>query len=190
MDYIASSTAVWHAKQQQRVDDSVDKRVALEEGFSVIATHEAALAQQFVSGLDGKNHFADVLVAAVTSAQPIADFYKFHLRSACAWSRVPLFSAIAGVMLHGLDADDLGGPQVHGDAPHSRYLSGCPPEHLSRILSSQGLMATYGDFYAVEVANTLGLAESGGMLRVGFMHYSTEEEVDTTLAAIDAAVPV
>jgi selenocysteine lyase/cysteine desulfurase len=51
-------------------------------------------------------------------------------------------------------------------------------------------MATYGDFYAVEVAKTLGLAERGGMLRVGFMHYSTAEEVDTTLAAIDAAVPV
>jgi selenocysteine lyase/cysteine desulfurase len=51
-------------------------------------------------------------------------------------------------------------------------------------------MATYGDFYAIEVAKTLGLAETGGMLRVGFMHYSTEEEVDTALAAIDAAVPL
>jgi selenocysteine lyase/cysteine desulfurase len=49
-------------------------------------------------------------------------------------------------------------------------------------------MATYGDFYAIEVAKTLGLAEAGGMLRVGFMHYSTESEVDRTLAAIDAAV--
>lgn len=50
-------------------------------------------------------------------------------------------------------------------------------------------MATYGDFYAIEVAKTLGMSyeETGGMLRVGFMHYSTEEEVDRTLAAIEAA---
>lgn len=61
---------------------------------------------------------------------------------------------------------------------------------MSSLLSSQGLMATYGDFYAIEVAKTLGLSETGGMLRVGFMHYSTEEEVDATLAAIDAAVPI
>ena len=56
-------------------------------------------------------------------------------------------------------------------------------------LSKQGLMATYGDFYAIEVAKTLGMSyeETGGMLRVGFMHYSTEEEVDRTLAAIEAA---
>ena len=45
----------------------------------------------------------------------------------------------------------------------------------------------YGNFYAVEVERTLGLEEAGGMLRVGFMHYSTEEEVDRTLEAIEAA---
>lgn len=101
------------------------------------------------------------------------------------------FSAIPGVKLHGLDADDLGGPPGSRRCPtFSLTKAGCPPAGLSSLLSSQGLMATYGDFYAIEVAKTLGLAETGGMLRVGFMHYSTEEEVDTALAAIDAAVPL
>ena len=45
----------------------------------------------------------------------------------------------------------------------------------------------YGNFYAVEVERTLGLEEAGGMLRVGFMHYTTHEEVDRTLETIDAA---
>lgn len=109
----------------------------------------------------------------------------------CVWSRALLCSAIAGVTLHGLDADDLGGPPGSRRCPtFSLTKAGCPPEHLSGLMSRQGLMATYGDFYAVEVAKTLGLTESGGMLRVGFMHYSTEEEVDTTLSAIDAAVPI
>lgn len=100
-----------------------------------------------------------------------------------------MLSAIAGVKLHGLDADDLGGPPGSRRCPtFSLTKAGCSPEYLSSLLSSQGLMATYGDFYATEVAETLGLAATGGMLRVGFMHYSTIEEVDTTLAAIDAAV--
>lgn len=100
-----------------------------------------------------------------------------------------LYTAIPGVKLHGLNADDGGGPPGSLRCPtFSLSKAGCAPEDLSALLSKQGLMATYGDFYAIEVAKTLGLAEAGGMLRVGFMHYSTESEVDRTLAAIDAAV--
>lgn len=36
-------------------DDNTDKRIALSAGFDVIAEHEAALSQQFVSGLEGEN---------------------------------------------------------------------------------------------------------------------------------------
>ena len=53
--------------------------------------------------------------------------------------------------------------------------------------SAQGMMATYGNFYAIEVEKALGLEEEGGLLRVGFMHYTTTEEVDRLLAALDRA---
>ena len=61
VEYIASLGTRFGTNRIDEVDTSVDKRVALEEGFGVIAAHEAALAQQFVSGLDGKILFPNIL---------------------------------------------------------------------------------------------------------------------------------
>ncbi len=63
VDYIASLGTRFGTNKIDEVDTSVDKRAALKEGFGVIAAHEAALAQQFVSGLDGEILFADSPVA-------------------------------------------------------------------------------------------------------------------------------
>ena len=38
-----------------------------------------------------------------------------------------------------------------------------------------------GDYYALEPMRALGLAESGGAVRAGFLHYTSEEEVDRLL---------
>ena len=65
-----------------------------------------------------------------------------------------------------------------------RLEGGPSPEAISAHLSARGIMATYGNFYAVEVEKALGLADDGGLLRVGFMHYTTPEEVDRLLAAL------
>jgi selenocysteine lyase/cysteine desulfurase len=42
-----------------------------------------------------------------------------------------------------------------------------------------------GHFYAVEVVDYLGLAESGGMVRVGIAHYNTEAEIATLLRVVE-----
>jgi selenocysteine lyase/cysteine desulfurase len=68
-----------------------------------------------------------------------------------------------------------------------RKEGGTSPAEISAKLSSAGIMATYGNFYAVEVESALQLAEDGGLLRVGFMHYNTAEEVDRLLEALAAA---
>ena len=68
-----------------------------------------------------------------------------------------------------------------------RKEGGPSPEAISAQLSAQGMMVTYGNFYAVEVEKALGLEDEGGLLRVGFMHYTTAEEVDRLLGALDAA---
>ncbi len=43
-----------------------------------------------------------------------------------------------------------------------------------------------GSFYAVEPIERLGLAASGGLVRVGLCHYSNAEEVDRLLSALSA----
>ena len=90
-------------------------------------------------------------------------------------------AAIPGLKVYGLGAE--------GRCPTfaMRKEGGASPEAISATLSAQGIMATYGNFYAVEVEKALGLDQDGGLLRVGFMHYTTAEEVDRLLAALAAA---
>jgi selenocysteine lyase/cysteine desulfurase len=41
-----------------------------------------------------------------------------------------------------------------------------------------------GDYYAVEVMRRLGVADEGGLVRIGFVHYNTVSEVDRVLNAL------
>jgi cysteine desulfurase family protein (TIGR01976 family) len=61
-------------------------------------------------------------------------------------------------------------------------LAGWSPRDLASELGRRGIFAWDGDFYAVNLVERLGLAESGGLLRVGFVHYNTLAEVDLLLA--------
>lgn len=41
-----------------------------------------------------------------------------------------------------------------------------------------------GDYYAYELIRALGLAESGGMVRVGFVHYNEPAEIERLAVAL------
>jgi cysteine desulfurase family protein (TIGR01976 family) len=54
---------------------------------------------------------------------------------------------------------------------------------IAERLASQGIFTWHGHFYAMTLAEVLGL-KAEGLLRIGFLHYNTREEVDRTLAAL------
>jgi cysteine desulfurase family protein (TIGR01976 family) len=60
-------------------------------------------------------------------------------------------------------------------------LAGWSPHDLAAELGRRGIFTWDGDFYAVNLVERLGLADSGGLLRVGFVHYNTLAEVDLLL---------
>jgi cysteine desulfurase family protein (TIGR01976 family) len=63
----------------------------------------------------------------------------------------------------------------------SLTVAGWSPADLAAELGRRGIFTWDGDFYAVNLVERLGLAESGGLLRVGFVHYNTYAEVDLLL---------
>ncbi|MBM3695601.1 MAG: cysteine desulfurase-like protein [Actinobacteria bacterium] len=63
-------------------------------------------------------------------------------------------------------------------------VAGMPPAEASRRLGEQGIHTWSGDYYAVGVMEHLGVAPRGGLLRIGFVHYNTAEEVDRALEAL------
>lgn len=59
------------------------------------------------------------------------------------------------------------------------------PQEVAAAFGAQGIYVWSGHYYAVDVMRQLGLAESGGAVRIGFVHYTSNQEVDRTLAALD-----
>jgi len=90
-------------------------------------------------------------------------------------------AALSHVRLYGLAEPTRLGERT---ATFALEVAGLSPEEASRRLGNQGLHTWSGDYYAVGVMEHLGVASRGGLLRIGFVHYNTAEEVDRVLAAL------
>jgi cysteine desulfurase family protein (TIGR01976 family) len=96
-------------------------------------------------------------------------------------------------LVDGLDA--LPGTRVWGVTDRSRFnertptaavtFDGVTPHEVSRTLGERGIATWHGDFYATSLIERLGLAEAGGVLRIGLTHYNTVAEVDRLLDALE-----
>jgi cysteine desulfurase family protein (TIGR01976 family) len=85
--------------------------------------------------------------------------------------------------------------QVHGIADRERFeqrvptvsvsIDGVHPRAAAETLGLEGIYVWDGDFYATGLIERLGKAESGGVLRIGLVHYNTAAEVDRTLEALE-----
>ena len=59
------------------------------------------------------------------------------------------------------------------------------PQDLVSRLNTHGIMAGAGHFYASRCLRALGVDASHGVLRLSFVHYTSEAEVDRLLEALD-----
>lgn len=78
----------------------------------------------------------------------------------------------------------IGLPTMTGRVPtvsivHARHPAKAVAEHLDR----RGIFVWHGNFYALNLSETLGL-EPHGMVRIGLLHYNTADEVDRLLEAL------
>lgn len=64
---------------------------------------------------------------------------------------------------------------------------GMTPRDLAASLARQNIFVWDGNFYAMAISQALGVEASGGVVRVGFLHYNTQAEVQTVLQALDSA---
>jgi selenocysteine lyase/cysteine desulfurase len=52
---------------------------------------------------------------------------------------------------------------------------------VAAALGDRGIFVWAGHYYAIEPMAALGLLDSGGLVRIGFVQTTTEEEVDRLL---------
>lgn len=56
---------------------------------------------------------------------------------------------------------------------------------LAALLGERGIFVWHGHYYAVAVMERLGTLDSGGLVRIGFAHYNTVEEIDQLFATLE-----
>jgi cysteine desulfurase family protein (TIGR01976 family) len=57
-------------------------------------------------------------------------------------------------------------------------LKGFTPRQVAQELGRQDIFVWNGNYYALSVTESLGVEDSGGMVRVGPVHYNTIEEIE------------
>ena len=67
-------------------------------------------------------------------------------------------------------------------------INGHSPRELAEHLAERGIFAWDGNYYALSLTERLGVESSGGMLRLGLVHYNTNEEIDQLLEALKEIV--
>jgi cysteine desulfurase family protein (TIGR01976 family) len=58
------------------------------------------------------------------------------------------------------------------------------PREVAELLGEQDIYVWDGNYYALEPMRALGVDDTGGAVRAGFLHYTTEDEVDRLLEAL------
>jgi len=95
-------------------------------------------------------------------------------------------------MLHGLR--EIPGLRLYGISDPALLDSRCPtfairidghtPLELATKLGEQGIFTWDGNYYAINLTERLGVEQGGGFLRIGLVHYNTEQEVERVLKAL------
>lgn len=80
----------------------------------------------------------------------------------------------------------FGVPEMEGSrvATFAIGVDGVHPDQVKQAMTDEALYVWSGHYYAVNVMDRLGVLESGGLVRIGFCHYNTSEEVDRALEVL------
>jgi selenocysteine lyase/cysteine desulfurase len=84
-------------------------------------------------------------------------------------------SQIPGLTIWGITDED----RLDERVPTLAFtMEGHSPLEIATYLGKKGIYTWNGNYYALAVTDRLGLEGSGGMLRVGPVHYNTVDEID------------
>lgn len=96
--------------------------------------------------------------------------YEFELSRAM----LSTLKSIPGLWIYGLTDPH----RLDGRVPTFSFrLDGKHPLEIAKALAKENIYVWDGNYYALAVTERLGVEETGGMVRVGAVHYNTLEEV-------------
>lgn len=89
--------------------------------------------------------------------------------------------SLNGVTVHGITDPKL----MHKRVPTVSFTHASKkPDDIARALADRGIFVWSGHNYAIEPARALGVLDTGGVVRVGPVHYNRESEIESLLNAL------
>jgi selenocysteine lyase/cysteine desulfurase len=82
----------------------------------------------------------------------------------------------------------IGPDDVHLRAPTVSLALSEPAAQVAVRLARHGIMAGGGHFYAYRLLKSVGIDPDHGVLRLSFLHYTSPEEIDRLIMALDAEI--
>ena len=141
------------------------------QSFEGIAGLQACLG--YLSHLGGEGHDAERYTRAMTAVK------NYEAGLSCRFLEGIL--TIPGLRLYGVREPS----EINRRTPtFGITLENLQPREIAERLGAQGIFVGDGHFYAISVVDRLGLADRGGLVRLGFAHYNTAGEVDRVLNAL------
>jgi cysteine desulfurase family protein (TIGR01976 family) len=94
---------------------------------------------------------------------------------------IPGLLAIPGLKFFGItDPNQF----EHRCSTVSIRLANHTPTETAKFLGDRGIFTWDGNYYALNLAERLGVQSTGGFLRIGLVHYNTAVEIDRLLATL------
>jgi selenocysteine lyase/cysteine desulfurase len=124
---------------------------------------------------------ADIAGPSVEGANP---FRRAH--AAMRAQEVSLSTALLDYLRNRNDIQLIGPSDPLRRAPTIALRHSEPGLALAKRLATHGVMAGGGHFYAWRLLEALGIDPNHGVLRLSFVHYTTPEEIQQLIAALDA----
>ena len=120
-------------------------------------------AEKYAQGFSGRRLHLKQAMSAIRA-------YEFNLSRAV----LDVLEETPGVTIYGLTDRS----RLEERVPTISFtLKSWHPRQLAEALAKEGIFVWDGNYYALAVTERLGLEESGGMVRVGPVHYNTVEEI-------------
>ena len=127
-------------------------------------TFGAEHAERYAGDYTGRRLYFKLGMSAIRS-------YEFELSRAL----LDILEETPGVTVYGL----IDRQRLEERVPTTAFtLAGKSPRQVAEELDEANIFVWNGNYYALEVTTRLGLEDSGGMVRVGPVHYNTVEEIE------------
>lgn len=140
-------------------------------GLIAAIDYLAAIGHQVAP--DGKNRRA-----ALISGMEAIQTYEQQLSQRL----IPGLLEIPGITVYGITDRDRFAWRTPTVGVRVRGYS---PQLVARALGDRGIFTWNGNFYAPGLTEALGIEASGGLLRIGLVHYNTLAEIDFLLNQLD-----